>query len=219
MLLAALKNKRIELQHDLTEEEGQAVVKTQIKQLKDSIESFRTGGREAMAKAAEAEVGFLIQYLPAQLSDEELTKIVKEAVTTAGAQSQADTGKAMGAAMKAVAGRAEGGRVKAIIETLLPVLVLGILVLVSPVLAATAPGKAEAQTFLLPVLKAGRIFLILAAIVGINTILVGGFTVMTAGGRDDVQMTGFQKITQGMMTVFVITLIFAVLSIVIGKMG
>jgi len=113
MLKSALKNKQIELLHELSDEEAMAVIKTQIKQLKDAAETFRQAGRAETVEANEREVAVLEKYLPAQMDDAALIAVVKDALAAAGATSKADAGKAMGAAVKAVAGRADGSRVKA----------------------------------------------------------------------------------------------------------
>ncbi len=117
LLRAALKNRQIELMKELSEDEALSVVKSQIKQLKDALESFAS--REDLAQKARGELAVLEKYLPAQLSDAELEAVVKEAVAASGASGKADMGRAMGAAMKAVSGQADGSRVKAIVETML----------------------------------------------------------------------------------------------------
>ncbi len=116
MLKTALKNKQIDLMHELTDEEAMAVVKTMIKQTKDAMESFASANREDLSAQAKAELAVLERYLPAQLPEAELDALVKGALAEAGFSSKADMGKAMGAAMKAVAGRADGARVKAAVE-------------------------------------------------------------------------------------------------------
>src|SRR3989338_7659031 len=123
LLLSAIKNKQIDVGHVLSDSEIQDVVKTQVKQLKDAVESFTQGGREDMAQSSAAEIQVLEQFLPAPMSEEELTQILKSVVEASGAQSKTDIGKVMGPAMQAVAGRADGSRVKTIVQSLLPVVV------------------------------------------------------------------------------------------------
>lgn len=93
-----------------------AVIQKAIKQRKESIESFQKGGREDLANDEKAELEILQGYLPAQLSDEELTKIVDEAINNTGAKSMADMGKVIGLVMGAVAGKAEGSRVSSMVR-------------------------------------------------------------------------------------------------------
>lgn len=119
MLKTALKNKEIDLMRPLTDDEALAVIRTQIKQLKDSITEFAAAGRADLADPVTAEVAVLEAYLPAQMGDEELAAKVKQALAEAGFTGKADMGRAMGVAMKAVAGLADGARVKAAVEAAL----------------------------------------------------------------------------------------------------
>jgi uncharacterized protein YqeY len=119
MLKSSLKNKQIDLQHDLTDDEVMTVVKTQIKQLKDSVSEFEKAGRGDLAEPAKGEIALLEVYLPAQLDDASVEAKVRAALTEAGISSKADAGRAMGVAMKAVAGLADGTRVKAAVEKIL----------------------------------------------------------------------------------------------------
>lgn len=112
----ALKNKQIELMHELTEPEAGSVLKTMIKQYQDALSDFQTAGRQDLVERQQKEIDILSQYLPPALASEELERIVKEAVEKAGTT---DFGKAMGAAMKAVDGRADGNDVRAIVQKIL----------------------------------------------------------------------------------------------------
>lgn len=116
MLQSALKNKAIELKRDLEEEEVVGVVKSQVKQLKDSLESFTKGAREDLAAKAREEIELLAKYLPEQMDFEEVKKIVKETVAEVGAQGKQDMGKVMGAIMGKLKGKADGGDVKKAVE-------------------------------------------------------------------------------------------------------
>src|SRR3989338_4132219 len=80
MLKAALKNKQIDLIHELSEEEALAVVKSQIKQLKDSLEPFEKGGRTDMAESIRAEIATLEVYLPVQMEDATLKQVIGESL-------------------------------------------------------------------------------------------------------------------------------------------
>ncbi len=118
-VLAAVQGKELEAQKDLTDEEIQQVIKTMVKQANDAKKDFVTAGRDDLIEQSDREIAALEAYLPAQLGDDELADVVKAAVADSGAQSKADMGKAMGAAVAAVAGRADGGRVKDIVMSLL----------------------------------------------------------------------------------------------------
>jgi uncharacterized protein len=119
MLRSALKNKQIELIRELKEEDVLAVIRTQIKQIKDALMSFESAARADLIDKSKAELVALERYLPAEMSDEDLEKTIRAVLVEIGISSKADAGKAMGAVMKAVAGRAGGNRVKEALEKLL----------------------------------------------------------------------------------------------------
>ncbi len=119
MLSAALKNKKIDLRQDLKESDVVAVIKTQVKQLKDSLASFEKGDRADLAEKAKAELEILQKYMPKGMSSEELENLVKSVIEETGAAGKGDMGKVMGAVMGKVAGKADGGDVKQMVEKLL----------------------------------------------------------------------------------------------------
>jgi len=119
LLSAALKNKKIELRRDLKDEDVQATVRSQIKQLKDSLVSFEQGGRSDLADKAKVELEILKKFMPEGMSPEDLEAIVKGVVEEVGAAGKGDMGKVMGAVMGKVAGKADGGEVKQMVEKLL----------------------------------------------------------------------------------------------------
>lgn len=103
-------------EQSLSDEEVISVVQKAVKQRKESIESFTKGGRSELAEKEEAELKILEQYLPEQISDEELTKVIGEAITKTGASSMADMGKVIGMVMGQVGQKAEGARVSALVR-------------------------------------------------------------------------------------------------------
>jgi len=102
-----------ELQKDAKEGPGDelAVLRRERKRRHESARAFRDGGRPELAAAEEAEALVIEDYLPAELSEEELAGIVHSAIAESGAESPRDMGKVMPVAMRAVAGRADGRRV------------------------------------------------------------------------------------------------------------
>lgn len=106
------------LQKDLKAGGGDevAVLRRERKRRVEAAEAYRSGGDAERAEAEEAEAELISEYLPAELSDEELAVIVDEAITASGAAGPQDTGKVMGAAMGRVAGRADGKRVSALVQ-------------------------------------------------------------------------------------------------------
>lgn len=110
-LSAAIKKKEIDDRKELSDEEVRKVIATLAKQRQDSIEQFSKGGREDLVAKEQAELNFLMQFMPRQLTDEELAKVVGEAVVEAGATSQKDIGNVMKILMPRVQGRADGKRI------------------------------------------------------------------------------------------------------------
>jgi uncharacterized protein YqeY len=113
--VAALRMILSELQKDSKEGTGDevAVLRRERKRRLDAATAFRDGGRPELAEGEEAEARVIEDYLPAELSDEELRAIVASAVEAAGASSPRDMGAVMKLAMPQVAGRADGRRVSA----------------------------------------------------------------------------------------------------------
>ena len=83
---------------------------------RDSIAEFQKGGREDLVAQNEAEIAFLMPYLPQQLSEDEVRALVKEAVEQTGAASPKDMGKVMGALMPKVKGKADGKLVNTLVK-------------------------------------------------------------------------------------------------------
>jgi uncharacterized protein len=111
MLKSALKYAEIEKSDadaDLSEAEAVQVIRKQVKQRQDSIESFEKGGRAELAAKEKEELSILNTYLPQAMSPDELSKLVREAIVEVGATSKAQMGAVMKAAQATVAGRADG---------------------------------------------------------------------------------------------------------------
>jgi uncharacterized protein YqeY len=98
---------------ELSDDEVRAVLTKEAKKRRDAATAFADAGRADRAEQERAEEEVLVGYLPAQLSDEELSAIVAEALAGVDATGKSAMGQAMRAAQAAVAGRAEGGRVAA----------------------------------------------------------------------------------------------------------
>jgi len=112
LLAAAVKNKEVEVGHELDDEEFVQVAQKEAKQRRESIEAYDKGGREDLVAREREELEVLGEYVPAELSDEELDAIVEETVAAVGATGSGDMGKLMGAVMAKVKGRADGRRVQ-----------------------------------------------------------------------------------------------------------
>jgi uncharacterized protein len=104
---------------DLTDEEALAVIKRAGKQRKDSIEQFQKGGRADLVEKESEELKIIEEYLPEQMSEEEIEKIARMKIEELGVTDKSGLGKLTGAVMKEIAGRADGTTVKNVIERLL----------------------------------------------------------------------------------------------------
>lgn len=116
LLSSALNYEFIAKQHKLSEEEELVVVRREIKRRKDAIEAYEKVGAKERAEKEKKERAVLEKYLPAQMPDEELIKIVDEAISALGATSMAEMGKVMGAVVPKVVGRAEGARISKLVS-------------------------------------------------------------------------------------------------------
>jgi uncharacterized protein YqeY len=111
MLKSALKYAAIEksgAEGELDDAEAMQVLRKQVKQRQDSIESFEKGGRAELAEREKSELAILNDYLPAAMSAEDLSRLVRETIVEVGATSQAQMGAVMKALGPKVAGRADG---------------------------------------------------------------------------------------------------------------
>jgi uncharacterized protein YqeY len=108
MLKSALHNKEINLMKPLDESEVLQVLSSMIKQRKDSIEQFAKGGRTDLVEKEEAELKVVQEFLPAQISEEEVDALIKQTIEEAGAVSIKDMGKVMKILMPKIAGIADG---------------------------------------------------------------------------------------------------------------
>ena len=114
MLLAAVHNKEIELgkkDKGLSDDETMDIIKSEAKKRKDAIAVFARANRSELAEQEKKELNILESYLPAEISDEELSSEVKKAITESQAQSPADFGKAMKILAPLLKGKASGNRI------------------------------------------------------------------------------------------------------------
>jgi hypothetical protein len=111
MLSSALHNAEIDKRGDLTKEEELVIVRREAKKRKDAIEAYQKADRVDLAEKEKEELKILQEFLPKELTDEELGKLVDDSIKEVDAKSMADMGKVMGKVMAKVAGRADGKRV------------------------------------------------------------------------------------------------------------
>lgn len=103
--------------YEATDEDVLTIIQQQVKQRRDSIEQYKAGNRQDLADKEQKELEILQTYLPEQLSNEEIKKLVIEAIKETGAQSVQDMGKVMGALIPKVKGKADGTLVSQIVRT------------------------------------------------------------------------------------------------------
>jgi uncharacterized protein YqeY len=111
LVLAELQRAAKEGEHDEL-----AVLRRERKRRLEAARAYREGGREDLADAEEAEAKLIDEYLPPELSEQELRAIIEQAVSDSGAATPQDMGKAMKQAMSAVEGRADGKRVSELVR-------------------------------------------------------------------------------------------------------
>jgi uncharacterized protein YqeY len=119
MLKSALTYAAIEksgAEGKLTDAEAAQVIRKQVKQRQDSIESFEKGGRAELAAKEKEELSILNTYLPQAMSSDELAKVVRETIAEVGATSKAQMGAVMKALQTKVAGRADGKMLSAEVQ-------------------------------------------------------------------------------------------------------
>jgi uncharacterized protein len=116
MLKSAVKYREIELMKTLDDAGIQGVIASEIKRRRDSVEQYRQGAREDLAQKEEAEIAVLQAYQPAQLSPDELNKLVDAAISRSGAQGPKDMGKVMKELLPEVQGKAEGKAVSDLVK-------------------------------------------------------------------------------------------------------
>jgi len=121
MLLAALKNEKISLGHEVTEDEFVTVVQRGVKQRQDSVEQYRKGGREELAAKEEREAALLGTYLPAQVSADEVRAAVEAVVREQGLAGPKAIGQVMSAVMPRFKGRFDGKALQQIAREVLGV--------------------------------------------------------------------------------------------------
>jgi uncharacterized protein YqeY len=100
---------------ELTDDDYVAILAREVKTRRESVEAFRAGGREDLAAKEEAEIAILSEFLPQQLTEDEIQALVDEGIAATGASSARDLGKVMGWLAPRTRGRADGKQVSALV--------------------------------------------------------------------------------------------------------
>jgi len=119
LLMSAFKQIEVDERRELSDEDVIKIIQTQVKRRNDSATQYRDANREDLMQIELDEIAFYEAYLPTQLSDDELSNVVKAIIEKVGASSMKDMGKVMGMASKELAGSADGKRISAAVKSLL----------------------------------------------------------------------------------------------------
>src|SRR5262245_61665836 len=116
LLSAAVKNREVEVLHELSDDEVREVATREVKRRREAIEAYEAAGRPDRADRERAEQQVLQDYVPAGLSSDEVAALVEEAVVATGASGPADLGKVMGHVMGKAKGRVDGRAVQDLVR-------------------------------------------------------------------------------------------------------
>lgn len=116
MLKASIQNEALKQRQELTDDEELTVLSRELKQRKDSLQEFENAGRSDLVDKVRTELVYVEAYMPEQLSEEEISNIVKQTIEEVNATSKADMGRVMGALMPKVKGKADGSLVNKLVQ-------------------------------------------------------------------------------------------------------
>lgn len=116
MVRTAIRYKEIEKKGELTDSDLVTIISHEIKQRKDSVAQYTAGKRADLADKEKKEIDILMKYLPAQLSEKEITAKIKATIAQANAAGPSDMGKVMGLVMKDLKGKADGAMVQRLVK-------------------------------------------------------------------------------------------------------
>jgi uncharacterized protein YqeY len=117
MILGAIKQREVDERIELNDTQALAVIQKMVKQRKDSISQFKDAGRSDLVDVEEAELVIINNYMPAQLTEAEVSAAVDKAIADSGASSMQDMGKLMGALKSQLDGKADMGIVSGMIRS------------------------------------------------------------------------------------------------------
>lgn len=120
LAVSAIKNESIAKGKELDETEELLVLRKEAKKIQDSIEQYSAAGRNDLAETEKSQLEVIKSYLPADMSVEDVEKVVKEEIDSMGANSMRDMGRVMGSVMKRLQGQVDGNIVKEIVQKNLP---------------------------------------------------------------------------------------------------
>ena len=116
MMQSSVKQLEVDERRELSDEDILKVLTSYAKKVKDQVKSYGEGGRDDLLAAAEAELVIVNEFLPAEMSDQDLAAVVTAVIQETGAAGPADMGKVMKAVMPRTRGRADGSRISAMVK-------------------------------------------------------------------------------------------------------
>jgi uncharacterized protein YqeY len=116
LLTASVKNREVELGHELSDDEFVEVAGREVKRRKEAIAAYEAAGRQDRVAQEQEEQRVLEAYLPAGLTDDEVGALIEEAISATGATAPGDLGRVMGHVMASARGRADGTVVRRLVE-------------------------------------------------------------------------------------------------------
>ena len=116
LLSSDIKNEEISSKKELADDDVLKILKKDIKRHKESIEQYKTGGREDLVEQEEKELEILEKYMPEQMSEDEIRKIVSDVIKKLEVTNVSDFGKVMGVAMKEIGGSVDGNVVSGVVK-------------------------------------------------------------------------------------------------------
>ncbi len=119
LLTSAFKQIEVDERKELSDDDIIKIIQKEVKKRNDAATQYKEAGRDDLMKIELDEIAFYEPYLPAQLSDEELSSNIKDIISKVGATTMKDMGKVMGIASKELAGRADGKRINECVKSLL----------------------------------------------------------------------------------------------------
>ncbi|CAI6155442.1 MAG: putative protein YqeY [uncultured Sulfurimonas sp.] len=119
LLMSAFKQIEVDERKELSDDDVIKIIQTQVKRRNDAATAYRDAGRDDLLAIELGEIAYYEIYLPAQMTDDELSATLKSIIEKVGASSMKDMGKVMGMASKDLAGKADGKRINECVKTLL----------------------------------------------------------------------------------------------------
>lgn len=116
LITAAIKQKEVDERIEIQDEHVLAILDKMSKQLRDSIDQYQKAGRDDLVEKEQFELNIVSEFMPEQLSDDEISNLIAEAITSSGAASMQDMGKVMGQLKSKLQGRADMGKVSGLVK-------------------------------------------------------------------------------------------------------